>query len=169
MKKLAKIFAVAMVCVLALTALVACGPNTNYDKAKENLKKNKYTLTIATKEGDTGFAIAAAAAAPINGIKAEDIEAIISASNSDGEHVYIIWCKSSDAANTAYDKANEQKKALKENLDKMKDQMKDLDDEDKEFAQKQYDEMKQIYDNYVCGRSGKVVWSGTKEGIKATK
>ena len=169
MKKLAKIFAVVMVCVLAVTVLVACGPNTNYDKAKANLKKNKYTVTTATKEGDTGFAIAAVSYASINGIKVEDIEAVLSATNSDGEYVTIIWCKSSDAANTVFGKCDEQKKALKENLDQMKDQMKDLDGEDKEFAQKTYDQMKKAYDNYACGHSGKVAWYGTKGGIKATK
>ena len=169
MKKLAKIFAVAMVCVLAVAVLVACGPNTNYDKAKENLEKNKYTVT-AIKEGDVGFALAAAAPATAYGIKVEDIEAILSATNKDGDSVSIIWCKSADAAKTVYDKSNDQMKAMKETLDDMKKEIKDMDDgAEKEQAQKTYDAMKKAYDNASIGRSGKVVWTGTKAGIKATK
>lgn len=171
MKKLAKIFAVVLVCVLAVTALVACAPapNTNYDKAQENLKENKYTV-MAIKEGDVGFALAVVTPATIYGIKVEDIEAILSATNADGESVAIIWCKSADAAKTAYDKANSAMKDRKKDLDDLKAEIAEMEDgAQKENAQKTYDEMKKAYDNSVVGHSGKIVWTGTKEGIKATK
>ncbi|MCH5152836.1 MAG: hypothetical protein J1F68_02605 [Clostridiales bacterium] len=48
MKKFAKIMAVALVAVMALAVLVACGPNSDPDKAIAALKKNEYTAAKDT-------------------------------------------------------------------------------------------------------------------------
>lgn len=184
MKKLAKIFAVVLVCALAVTALVACGgpvPNTNYEEAKANLeKKEGYSVVMAAKEGDEGaedtFAMMVS---EIDGAKAEDVEAVLSASNSTtGDAVSIIWCKNADLANKLYDaakenmdKAREEAKKELENAQKQLDEMED--GAAKDAAQAAYDAMKEGIDNMlnnmIVGKTGNVVYQGTKGGIEATK
>ncbi|MCM1289565.1 MAG: hypothetical protein NC132_02800 [Corallococcus sp.] len=183
MKKLAKIFAVVMVCALAVTALVACAPtpNTNYDEAKANLeKKEGYTVSMSAKEGDTGAdAIFASMVSEIEGAKAEDVEAVIMATNAKtGDGVSIIWCKNADLANKLYDSAKEGMDEAKEEAKKALDEAKkELDAMEagaaKDAAQAVYETMKEQVDNMlnnmIVGKTGNVVYSGTKAGIEATK
>ena len=161
MKKLAKIFAVVLVCALAVAALVACAPkpNTNYDEAKANLEKNGYAVSaVKFEEGD--------------------VEARISATNAkSGDSVMIVWYRDADAANDAYKEAKEDfeagKKEYEEQMKEAKAQLDKLEGTAKEIAQKAYDAMKEAFDemikNAVVGKSGNVVYTGTKNGINATK
>ena len=55
MKKFAKITAVALVAVLALAVLVACGPASSPDKAEKALKSNEYVVTNVKGSGYTGL------------------------------------------------------------------------------------------------------------------
>ena len=178
MKKLAKIFAVVMVCVLAVAVLVACGPNTNYDKAQKNLEKNDYTVVTAVKKGDTGAAIAFAGPAAQFDIKVDDIESMLYATSKDAkDSISIMWLASYDVAKKVYYKMKDNfdtaKETSQKNLDEMKANMKDLSGKDKEDAQKLYDAAKELHDarfvNTVVGKSGNVVYTGTKDAIKATK
>ena len=113
MKKFAKITAVALVVVMALAVLVACGPNSNPDKALESLKKNEYT---AAK--DTLLVPAALKLLGVNGI-----DTVISGTKSvkDGdktklESVTVIYFTDAKAAKDAWAKVEEY--ANKENKDK---------------------------------------------------
>ena len=161
MKKLAKIFAVVLVCALAITALVACAPvpNLDYDKAKENLEKNGYVVT-GYKDG-TG-----------------DIQATLTGTNAkSGDAVEITWFNDADAANQYYEDTKKDfedaKKEMQAQLDEMKAKIGELEGSAKEAAQALYDTLKEqfnkMFDNAVIGKSGNVVYSGTKAGIKATK
>ena len=100
MKKFAKIMAVALVAVLALAALVACGPNSDPDKAVASLKKNEYT---AIK--DTALALI------LKGLGVNDIEAVVSGTkvvddgdNKKTETVTIVYFADSKAAKAAWEK-----------------------------------------------------------------
>ncbi len=181
MKKLAKIFAVVLVCALAVTALVACAPkpNTNYDEAKANLEKNKYEVE-AIKAGDEGAEEAfAEVLGEVEGIKVEDVEAGLMAMKVDkdagtADSIMMIWFKNDDAANKYYDYAKksyeEEKKAAQEYLDEMKKGIDEMEDGDlKDAALKGYEEGKKALDNMVCGKTGLVVYSGTTGGVNATK
>ena len=161
MKKLAKIFALVVVCVLAITALVACSPvpNTNFEEAKANLEKNGYTVSAA--KFDDG-----------------DVEARITASNSkSGDSITIIWYRNADAANEDYEEAKaeweEGKKEYEERMEEAKAELDKLEGAAKEAAQKMYDSMKETFDKMinssVIGKTGNIIYSGTKDAINATK
>lgn len=142
MKKLVKIFAVFVVCALALTALVACAPkpNTDYDTAKKNLEDNGYTLLAALQTGDEGAEQAFNnVASKVTKTKAEDIVAAIYATNDDGEEIQMIWFKSAAAAKSFY----------------------------KEFKAK-WDE-NDDHGEVLIGVSGKCVYEGTPTSFNATK
>ncbi len=181
MKKLAKIFAVVLVCVLAVTALVACAPkpNTNYDEAKNNLEDKKYTV-VAAKAGDNGAdAMIAGAVAGVEGVKAEDVEAVLSGSKIDektesGDIIVMVWFANEEAANKYYEAAkkdyDEEKKDAQEMLDTIKAELDKMEDgEEKDAAQAAYDAMKKMADSLVCGKVGLVVYNGTTGGVEATK
>lgn len=55
MKKFAKVAAVVLVAVMALAVLVACGPNSDPDKAVAALKENGYTAGKVTTGGYEGL------------------------------------------------------------------------------------------------------------------
>jgi len=182
MKKLAKIFAVVLVCALAVTALVACAPkpNTNYDEALANLKENKFSVLLAVKEGDTGAeAQFALMASGVDGLKAEDIEAVLSGSKMDektesGDIISMVWFTNEDAANKYYDVAKKNFDKQKEDAQKSLDELQaELDEmkagEEKDEAQEVYDAIKKMADSLVCGKTGLVVYSGTTGGVNATK
>ena len=110
MKKFAKIMAVALVAVLALAALVACGPNSNPEKAAQALKDKKYVVTAvipddsaAGKLAQAGLDITAKAA----GLEEGDIIATITATNGE-EGITITYFKNASVA-SKYWKENKDK------------------------------------------------------------
>lgn len=116
MKKFVKVMAVALVAVLALAALVACGPASDPDKALAALKKHEYT---AAK--DTVVVPLALTAMGVKGV-----DTVISGSKSvkDGdknkvESVTVIYFTDAKAAKDAWAKVEEY--ANKENKDKDSD------------------------------------------------
>lgn len=142
MKKLAKIFALVVVCVLAVTALVACGggakPNTDYASAIENLEKNGYEVQ-AIKATDEGAELALGTFATMYGIKFEDMEQALMAMKGE-ELIQMLWCKTEEAAKTVEKSANTLAEAAGEEAGEA-----------------------------VIGRDGKVVWIATEAAIAATK
>ena len=78
--------------------------------------------------------------------KAAKCEAVINAFNKDGDRITIMYFLESADAKDAYDEA--------------KDELKELEEAAKE-ADEEF--------NYEVGKSGKVVWMGTKDAIKAAK
>lgn len=109
MKKFAKIAAVALVVVLSLAALVACGPNSDPEKAISALKKNDY----AAVKDDTVIPTALR----LLGVK---VDSVVTGTKTSGEgddakidHVTIIYFASADEA--------------KENMSKIEDYAKKND------------------------------------------
>lgn len=116
MKKFARITAVALVAVLALAVLVACGPASDPDKALAALKKHEYT---AAKDP-----VLVPAALTVLGVKGVDV--VISGSktvkNDNGtkvETVTIVYFTDASAAKEAWSKVEEYGK--KQNSDKNSD------------------------------------------------
>lgn len=104
MKKFSKIFALTLVCVLAVAMLCACAPNSNPDKAIEALKKNEYT---AAK--DTTVVPAALTLLGVKGVDSvvSGTKVVGEGENAKTEHVTIIYFTSNDTANAAWDKVQE--------------------------------------------------------------
>ena len=103
MKKFAKIAAVALVVVLSLAALVACGPNSDPEKAISALKKNDYA---AAKDDNV-----IPAALRLLGVK---VESVVTGTKTSGEgdntkidHVTIIYFASADQAKENMSKIEE--------------------------------------------------------------
>ena len=98
MKKFVKVMAVALVAVMALAALVACGPNSDPDKALAALKDNGYTATKADDAISLGFMETAL------GATRGDLIAIVTGTK-DKEMISILYFKDSSTASKFYDKA----------------------------------------------------------------
>ena len=139
MKKFAKIAALVMVAVMSLALLVACAPNGDPDKAAAALKKNEYT------GGKDSTVIPAALT--LLGVKG--VDCAVSGSkivedkdgNKKGESVTIVYFVNADSANSAWDKV----KGYAEDK-------KDKDESD-----------------WTIEKSGKMIYWGTKAGIKAAR
>lgn len=108
MKKTVKILALALVAVMAVAMLVACGPASNPDKAAKALEKNGYTVTKITNESKAGE-MTLNTQAKFMGLEDGDIVATVSAMNEDKEFITITYFASSSAAKKAWDKSQEAK------------------------------------------------------------
>ena len=110
MKKFAKIMAIALVAVMALAVLVACGPNSNPEKAAKALKDKKYVVTSVI--GADGKLVQAGldAIAKAAGLEEGDIIATVTATNGE-EGISITYFKNASVAG----------KYWKENKDKIED------------------------------------------------
>ena len=139
MKKFAKVMALAMVAVLSLAALVACGPASDPNKAEAALKENGYAPTHLNGTISTGVT------AGILGLKGEDVTDIVFAINKDGDGIIAIYCKDSATAKSVLSKAQENLKKIEETL-----------------------QIKFEGESNVQ-RSGKVLYTGTEAGIKAAR
>ena len=138
MKKTVRILALSLVFVMLALVLVACKPNSSYSKAKENLEKKDYSVSLLTDS------ISTTAAEVLYGV--ENIEAILTASKKvdkkyDGVTVY--YFKDSTSAKNA--------------LEKIKAKNSE-DDVDKDSLNSGYVKVTQ---------SGKMVYFGTKNGVNA--
>lgn len=94
MKKFAKVMAVALVAVMALAVLVACGPASDPDKAVKALKDNGYTagkVSAGSYEGLT---------AVVTGTKGA-LGALLG--KDEFQFITIYYFESASAANDAWD------------------------------------------------------------------
>ncbi len=132
MKKVVKVLAVALVCVLALAMLVACAPSSDPDKAVKALKENGFTATTTAGSGDVECTVV--------GTKVD-----LSAKTFDG--ITIIYYKDASAAKKDWDENKDDLEELKQSLIK-------------EGVDK---------DDVVIERSGKMIYYGSKEAIKAAR
>ena len=140
MKKFLKAMLAAMLIAITAVTVCSCGVPSDPAKAKENLKKNGYTPdeTIAT-------AVIKSVTTLEYGISFFDkVESSLWAVNADGETVLIVYCKDSDSAK----KVNKISKSI---YDKVKEKDKENDTKT----------------DIKSGMSGKVVYIGTKAGVKA--
>ena len=179
-RKLAVLLALAMLigCV-ALFASCGAKPELDLEKAKDALEDEDYTVYYSDDEDDL----------PVYA------EGVLSASDDDDNYVYIMRFADAKTAKLYYNtlkidrdneiaeikaeikslkaeiKASEQ--VLKKYEDDMKsDEIEDLEDEIEELEDEIKDlekELEDMKEDYVIGRSGKVVWYGTADAIKDSK
>lgn len=138
MKKAIKLIALSLVLVMAVLALASCAaPNADPAKAKEALEKNDYKVQKLDGKLST---------AAVSLIIGEDVECMITAQKVDKEAesielLTILYFEDADNANDAWEKAQEYAGDQKD---------KDVDESD-----------------WTVGKSGKMIWFGTKNAVKA--
>ena len=103
MKKFAKVMAVALVAVLALAALVACGPASKPEKAAAALKDKGYAVESVIGSESTLKQAALDIVAKAAGLEAGDITATVTATNGN-EGISITYFKNASAAKTFWEK-----------------------------------------------------------------
>ena len=112
MKKFAKIMAVALVAVLTIAALVACGPASKPDKAVAALKENGYAVVSVIGADSSAKQLILDGIAKAAGLQAGDIIATVEATNGN-EGISITYFKSASVAKS-YWNANKDKMVEKE-------------------------------------------------------
>ena len=140
MKKITKLLTLSLVLLLLLGTLAACGatPNSDPAAAKTALEDSGYAVTLV----QDGFLDKAALAVfELAGI--DDIEAGVSGTNKDGEHVTIFY------------------------FEEAEDAAEEWDDVKKYMNDEKADEEKES--EWVIDKSGKMIFFGTKNAIKAAK
>ena len=133
----------ALVCAMLLTA---CGPASDPDKAKNNLKDEGYSAAVY--DGDNLIVRVALAAAGV-----ENVDKVLVASkytDDSFEFLSVLYFDSAKDANAAVEKAKEYAK------DQEKDQEKDQKKKEGEVE-------------WTFGKSGKMIWFGTKAAVKAAR
>lgn len=140
MKKFLKAMLAAMLIAITAVTVCSCGVPSDPAKAKENLKKNGY----AVNDDIVTAVIKIVAVVPYGTTFPQNIESSLWATNADGETVLIVYCKDADSAK----KVNEISRKIYDEVKK----------KDKENDTKT---------DIRSGMSGKVVYIGTKAGIKA--
>lgn len=143
MKKFAKVMAVALVAVMALAVLVACGPASDPEKAAKALKDNGYTVASVIGSDSTEGKLAQASldvVAKAMGLKAGDLVASVTGTKGE-DGIMIYYFKSAKVA-------------------------RDYWNDHKEDIEKQKKEAKEEGQDLVINISGSVVYSGTKQAVK---
>lgn len=140
MKKRITLVAVLAVVLACAMLFAACTPASNPETAKEKLDKKGYSVSL-----DTNLAPAGLALVGITGVKT-----VLTASYSDDDttEFLTVWYFSS-----ASDVKEVWEKAKSYASDQEKD--KEKDKKDKEES------------NWTVGKSGKMIWFGTKNAVKA--
>ncbi len=133
----------ALVCAMFLTA---CGPASDPDKAKENLNDEGYSAAVY--DGDNVIVRVALAAADVSNVD----KVLIASKYSDDsfEFLSVLYFGSAKDANAAVEKAKEY----------AKNQQKEQEEEQK----KTDGEIE-----WTFGKSGKMIWFGTKAAVKAAR
>ena len=138
MKKAIKLIALSLVLVMAVLALASCAsPNADPDKAKEALENNDYSVQKLSGKIST---------AAISAIVGEDVDCVLTAQKVDKEAetfdaLCILYFEDAEDANDAWEKAQ--------------DYAEDAKDEDVKDSE------------WVVEKSGKMIWFGTKNAVKA--
>ena len=147
----------------SVAILSSCGPKPELDleDAAENLEDEKYDVTYDDDCDEAG------------------IEERLSASNKD-DYLYVTVYADAKLAKLAYKELQMEMKQEKEYYklqleyyEHMVDEYgKELESEEEDYykeAIKEIEEELEKYDEYVIGRSGNTVWSGTKTAIEDSK
>ena len=143
MKKFLRTISAAILVAVTAIMFVSCGIPSDPEKAQSNLEKNGYSV-------DTTVAATIVKGAVLidGGVSAQgNVSSVIYASNDDGESVLIVYFKDTSTA--------------KNYLSKIKDWYKQATEDNKDEEQKDSDTQ--------SGRSGKVLYIGTKAAVKAVK
>lgn len=140
MKKFLKAMLAAMLIAITAVTVCSCGVPSDPAKAKENLTKNNYTVSeVAATTGVKAIATAKYGLSFLDKVKTS-----LWATNADGETVLIVYCVDADSAKKVNEVARQIYDEVKKN-DKENDTKTDI----------------------KSGMSGKVVYIGTKAGVKA--
>ena len=147
MKK--RITLVTSIVVLALVCAMlfaACAPAADPDTAKKNLKDEGYSATVYDGDGMVvGTALALAGVENVNKVLVAS-----KYSNDTFEFLTVFYFDSAKDANNAVDKAKEYAK-----------------DREKEEEKGQKKDEGSV--EWVFGKSGKMIWFGTKAAVKAAR
>lgn len=144
-----KVFTTILVMITAVVLFTACVPSSP-EKAKENLEKEGYTVSIINSSDDgSALVLAEGQSARLTAAKG-----LLSADGT--KAVTIVYFKSNDYAKTYYND-------LKARKDKEDTKQKEKYDKG-EITKEKYDEYKA---SYKIGRFGKTVWEGSPDAVKA--
>ena len=131
---------------IALMLFAACAPASDPDTAKKNLKDEGYSATIYDGDGlIIGSALALAGVENVNKV-------LVASKYADDtfEFLTVLYFDSSKDANNAVEKAKEYAK-----------------DKEKQEEKEQKKEEGSV--EWVFGKSGKMIWFGTKAAVKAAR
>lgn len=140
MKKRITIVTVLALVLACAMLFAACTPASNPDTAKEKLEKKGYTVSVDFPIGPTALSVLG-----ITGVK-KVVQGYYSDENS-YEYICIIYFSSPSD--------------VKEAIDKVKSYASDQE-KDKEKDSKDKEES-----DWTVGKSGKMIWFGTKNAVKA--
>ncbi len=144
MKKFLKsLVAVMLVCLMAVS-FTSCGIPKDPAKVKANLEGEGYKVLL--EQVDLG---------DIGDLLGDKTEANLTASKGD-EYITVTWYKDEADAKAAIED-------FKKELEEAKAELKDMEDGEAK------DKLQKRIDNITSGRSGKMVWVGTKAAVKAAK
>lgn len=147
MKKLLRSLLAVMLIAMMAVSFTSCGVAKNPDKAEKKLDKAGYEVMVIDDEASLNYF------AKMYDLEDGDIECIVRATKGDDEYVQIIYCANAKAAKAIY-------KEIKKEMKEYKEEIKDLEGDEKKEAKEALKDMK-------YGKSGKVVYSGSKKGVKA--
>lgn len=156
MKNFVKIFAVVLVIAMSVAMFAACVPS-DPAKAEANLKEAGYKV-IVTSSSSLGDILGDIGNDLLGDTVPKNVDKTVTATK-DKELVSIVYFKDKDSAKTYYD-------ALKAEQTKVKEEVK-KEFEAGKLTEAEYKEAQAEMKNTKLGKSGKVVWMGTKEGVKA--
>ena len=163
-----RILAAILLVVLVFSSVIvlsSCGakPKLNLEVAKENLEEEGYSVSYDDDSSTLG------------------VKETLSARESNGENeINVVVCTTVKYAKLKYEELKMQLNNSKENYKlqiktlkyKLRAFSKDLSSSEKEAYEEsieRYEENLKEMNDIVIGRSGKTVWYGTKDAIKATK
>ena len=145
-KRITLVTSIVVLTLVCAMLFAACAPAADPDTAKKNLKDEGYSATVYDGDGMVvGTALALAGVENVNKVLVAS-----KYSNDTFEFLTVFYFDSAKDANNAVDKAKEYAK------DREKEEEKDQKKEEGSVE-------------WVFGKSGKMIWFGTKAAVKAAR
>lgn len=145
-KRITLVTSIVVLTLVCAMLFAACAPAADPDTAKKNLKDEGYSTTVYDGDGMVvGTALALAGVENVNKVLVAS-----KYSNDTFEFLTVFYFDSAKDANNAVDKAKEYAK------DREKEEEKDQKKEEGSIE-------------WVFGKSGKMIWFGTKAAVKAAR
>jgi len=145
-KRITLVTSIVVLTLVCAMLFAACAPAADPDTAKKNLKDEGYSATVYDGDGMVvGTALALAGVENVNKVLVAS-----KYSNDTFEFLTVFYFDSAKDANNAVDKAKEYAK------DREKEEEKDQKKDEGSVE-------------WVFGKSGKMIWFGTKAAVKAAR
>ena len=145
-KRITLVTSIVVLTLVCAMLFAACAPAADPDTAKKNLKDEGYSATVYDGDGMVvGTALALAGVENVNKVLVAS-----KYSNDTFEFLTVFYFDSAKDANNAVDKAKEYAK-----------------DREKEEEKGQKKDEGSV--EWVFGKSGKMIWFGTKAAVKAAR